>query len=142
MAKPNQDRAVATKDPNINRLLSNRYRIVGLAGKGAMGKVYRAEDSLLGGVTVAIKFLAQTLLNQKMRDRFEREATICALLAEKSIHIVRVKDYGVDDNEVTFYVMEFLQGESLSNLIKARALPLPRFLSIVRQICQGLDCAH
>ncbi|MDB9313538.1 serine/threonine-protein kinase [Spirulina sp. CS-785/01] len=142
MAKPNQDRAVASKDPNINRLLSNRYRIVDLAGKGAMGQVYRAEDTLLGGVTVAIKFLAQTLLNQKMRDRFEREATICALLAEKSIHIVRVKDYGVDDNEVPFYVMEFLQGESLSNLIKARALPLPRFLDVVRQICQGLDCAH
>lgn len=48
-----------------------------------MGQVYRAEDKVLGGVTVAVKFLSQTLLNEKMRQRFEREATISALLGEK-----------------------------------------------------------
>jgi len=129
-------------DPNSGRLLANRYRLIELAGKGAMGQVYRAEDTLLGGVTVAVKFLAQTLLNQRMRDRFEREATICALLAEKSIHIVRVKDYGVDDRDIPYYVMEFLEGESLSDAIKTEPLPIGRFLSIVRQICLGLECAH
>ncbi len=129
-------------DPNSGRLLANRYRLVELAGKGAMGQVYRAEDTLLGGVTVAVKFLAQTLLNQRMRDRFEREATICALLAEKSIHIVRVKDYGVDENDIPYYVMEFLEGENLSDIIKTASLPVGRFISIVRQICIGLECAH
>lgn len=100
-----------TTDPNINRLLAGRYRLVDLVGQGAMGRVYRGEDTVLGGVTVAVKFLAQTLLNDKMRQRFEREATICALLSEKSIHIVRVKDYGVDDQDVPFYVMEYLEGK-------------------------------
>lgn len=130
------------QDPYTDRVLANRYHLVELAGKGAMGRVYRAEDTLLGGVTVAVKFLAQALLNKRMRDRFEREATICALLAEKTIHIVRVRDYGVDTQEVPYYVMEFLEGESLSDLIRQRALPLSRFLKVIRQTCLGLQCAH
>lgn len=129
-------------DPNNGRLLANRYQLVELIGKGAMGRVYKAKDMLLGGVIVAVKFLSQALLNKKMRDRFEREATICALLGEKSIHIVRVRDYGVDENEISFYVMEFLEGESLSEVIRPQPLSLDRFLNISRQICLGLQCAH
>ncbi|MGI0487764.1 serine/threonine-protein kinase [Pantanalinema rosaneae CENA516] len=128
-------------DPNIGRLLSNRYQLVELVGRGAMGKVYRAEDVLLGGV-IAVKFLAHTLLNPKMRDRFKAEARTCAQLGQKSIHIVRVTDYGVNEDDIPFYVMEFLQGESLSEMIAAQTLPLPRFLSIARQVCLGLQCAH
>lgn len=128
-------------DPNIGRLLANRYQLVELIGRGAMGRVYRAEDVLLGGV-VAIKFLSQTLLNSKMRDRFKSEARTCAQLGQKSIHIVRVMDYGVNDEDVPFYVMEYLQGESLSEIINNTPLPLPRFLSLARQICLGLQCAH
>ncbi len=129
-------------DPNKKRLIANRYQLIDLVGTGAMGQVYRAEDILLGGVTVAVKFLSQALLNQKMRERFEREATISALLGEKSIHIVRVRDYGVDRNEIPFYVMEFLEGESLSEMIKSNPLSLPRFLSLTRQICLGMESAH
>lgn len=131
-----------TRDPNCGRLLSNRYQLVELVGEGAMGRVYRARDTLLGGVTVAIKFLAQTLLNHNMRDRFEREAMISALLGEKSIHVVRVRDYGVDEHNIPFYVMEFLSGENLSELIRHQPLPLPRFLTLTRHICLGLESAH
>ncbi|ACB52170.1 serine/threonine protein kinase [Crocosphaera subtropica ATCC 51142] len=133
---------VTMKEPHQRRLLANRYQLVDIAGSGAMGQVYRAEDKLLGGVTVAVKFLSQALLNSKMRERFEREATVSALLGEKSNHIVRVRDYGVDEKEIPFYVMEFLKGESLSEVIKFRPLSLPRFLKITRQICFGLECAH
>ena len=131
-----------TTDPNNGRLLANRYQLVELIGKGAMGRVYQAKDMLLGGVVVAVKFLSQALLNEKMRDRFEREATISALLGEKSNHIVRVRDYGVDENETSFYVMEYLEGESLSEVIRQQPLPLSQFLNISRQICLGLQCAH
>ncbi|AVH72729.1 serine/threonine-protein kinase [Nostoc sp. 'Lobaria pulmonaria (5183) cyanobiont'] len=131
-------------DPNIGRLLSKRYQLQELIGTGAMGRVYRAKDILLGGVPVAVKFLALSIQNEKMRlqDRFEREAKTCALLGQKSIHIVRVMDYGVDDNNIPFYVMEYLQGQSLNNIIRKQRLPLARFLSMARQLSLGLQCAH
>jgi eukaryotic-like serine/threonine-protein kinase len=131
-------------DPNIGRLLSKRYQLQELIGTGAMGRVYRAKDILLGGVPVAVKFLALSIQNEKMRlqDRFEREAKTCALLGQKSIHIVRVMDYGVDENNTPFYVMEYLQGKSLSSVIRQEHLSLTRFLSMVRQISLGLQCAH
>jgi eukaryotic-like serine/threonine-protein kinase len=131
-------------DPNIGRLLAKRYQLQELIGTGAMGRVYRAKDVLLGGVPVAVKFLALSIQNEKMRlqDRFEREAKTCALLGQRSIHIVRVMDYGVDDKNTPFYVMEYLQGKSLSHVVRRQNLSLLRFLSMVRQICLGLQCAH
>ena len=131
-------------DPNIGRLLSKRYELQEIIGTGAMGRVYRAKDILLGGVPVAVKFLALSTQNQNLRvqERFEQEAKTCAILGQKSIHIVRVMDYGVDENNTPFYVMEYLQGSSLSNLIRHQPLSLPRFLNLVRQICLGLQCAH
>lgn len=130
-------------DSNLGRLLVNRYHLQELIGKGAMGRVYLAKDVLLGDVPVAVKFLARTLLNEKMQNRFRSEARTCAQLGQKSMHIVRVMDYGVDEDEVPFYVMEYLQGQSLSELIRNRSLlPLPKFLNITRQVCLGLQCAH
>ncbi|NJL90209.1 MAG: serine/threonine protein kinase [Coleofasciculaceae cyanobacterium SM2_1_6] len=131
-------------DSNNGRLLSNRYHLQELLGKGAMGRVYLANDRLLGGVTVAVKFLSQALLNSKMRERFEQEATICALLGEKSKHIVKVRDYGIDESggDIPYYVMELLQGESLSEVIRSQPLPLVRFLGVTWQICSGLQYAH
>jgi eukaryotic-like serine/threonine-protein kinase len=130
------------KDTNHGRLLANRYQLCDLVGEGAMGKVYRAKDNVLGGVTVAVKFLSQALLNDSMRERFEREATISALLGEKSIHVVRVKDYGVDEHNAPFYVMEFLAGNSINDLIAYQPLPLNRFLTLTRHVCLGLESAH
>jgi eukaryotic-like serine/threonine-protein kinase len=132
-------------DPNIGRLLGKRYQLQELIGTGTMGRVYRAKDILLGGVPVAVKFLALSIQHKKMRlqDRFEREAKTCALLGQKSIHIVRVMDYGIDDeNHTPFYVMEYLQGQNLNQIIRQQSLSFPRFLSMARQISLGLKCAH
>jgi serine/threonine protein kinase len=129
-------------DANIGRILRDRYQLSRLLGQGSMGRVYGADDVALGRVPVAVKFLSQTLLNRKMRDRFEQEAKTCAQLGQRSMHIVRVTDYGVDEDDVPFYVMEYLKGESLSEVISQQAISLPRFLSLCRQICLGLQCAH
>lgn len=107
-----------------------------------MGKVYLAADSLLGDVPVAVKFLSQTMLNENMRTRFFREAMTCAQLGQKSMHVVRVTDYGLNEDNVPFYVMEYLKGKSVSSLLRKQPLPVPRFLSIVRQVLLGLRTAH
>jgi len=133
-----------SSDPNIGRLLNKRYYLQELIGTGAMGRVYCANDVLLGGVPVAVKFLSLSPHNEKMRlqERFEREAKTCALLGQKSIHIVRVMDYGLDENDTPYYVMEYLQGNNLSTVIRKQNISLSRFLNISRQICMGLNCAH
>ncbi|XFA73326.1 serine/threonine-protein kinase [Thermosynechococcaceae cyanobacterium Okahandja] len=130
------------RDNYIGQTLMNRYRLTELIGKGSMGRVYRAEDVLLGGVPVAVKFLAQTLLNDRMKTRFAQEARAGALLGQKTMHVVRVLDYGMNNEEVPFYVMEFLEGDNLSDLLLEEPLPLARFLRIARHICLGLQVAH
>lgn len=129
-------------DPYLGQVLIDRYRLVELIGQGSMGKVYRAEDQLLGDVTVAVKFLAQTLLNERMKLRFGDEARTGAQLGQRSIHIVRVLDYGLHQNEVPFYVMEFMEGQNLSDLIVPTPLPIDRFLNLMYHVSLGLQCAH
>ncbi|MGF1566986.1 MAG: serine/threonine protein kinase [Nodosilinea sp.] len=129
-------------DANVGCKLANRYELLEPLGQGSMGRVYLAEDLLLGSVNVAVKFLSQTLLSQRMRDRFMQEAMTCAQLGQKSIHVVRVTDYGVNDEGVPFYVMEYLKGQNLSHMISLEPLPIPRFLGLIRQLCLGLQAAH
>jgi len=121
------------------RLLANRYQLKQLIGRGGMGEVFLADDVLLGKVPVAIKFLSQTVSKPSLQQDFAREAHICAALSQKSLHIVRVTDYGVSQEGKPFYVMEYLCGKSLKDLIP---MPLPMFLTLCRQICLGLQCAH
>lgn len=125
--------------PENRDLLANRYELKQLIGKGGMGEVFLAHDVLLGGTPVAIKFLTQTVANPKVQARFNREALLSAALSQKSIHIVRAYDYGVSNSGKAYYVMEYLSGKSLKDLIP---IPVPIFLTLVRQICLGLQCAH
>ena len=129
-------------DNNFGRRLANRYELMDSIGQGSMGKVYLAKDTLLGGVPVAVKFLAHTLLNEQMAQRFKHEAMTCAQLGNNSIHVVRVTDCGVTDDEIPFYVMEYLKGKNLSQVLNPYPLPVKRFLDFTRQICLGLETAH
>ncbi|MEH2139537.1 serine/threonine protein kinase [Nostoc sp.] len=125
--------------PNSTGLLANRYQLKELIGSGGMGEVFLANDILLGGIPVAIKFLTQTVVDSKMQQDFAREALMSAALSQKSLHIVRAYDYGVNEKGKPYYVMEYLSGKSLKDLIP---LPLSIFLTLSRQICLGLQCAH
>jgi eukaryotic-like serine/threonine-protein kinase len=123
-------------------LIANRYQLKTMIGKGGMGRVYLAEDKLLGGVNVALKFLTQSVGDPKILRNFAQEARICAILGHKSLHIVKVIDYGIYEDEDPYYVMEYLQGESLRNLLDSRPLSLMEFFTIIHQFCLGLECAH
>ncbi|MFH7026830.1 MAG: serine/threonine protein kinase [Heteroscytonema crispum UTEX LB 1556] len=129
----------AFASPIRTSLLAKRYQLKKLIGRGGMGEVFLADDILLGGTPVAIKFLSQTFSDPKKQNDFAREARICAALSQKSLHIVRAFDYGVSEEGKPFYVMEYLCGQSLKELIP---MPLPMFIAIFRQICLGLQCAH
>lgn len=129
-------------DPYIGKFLNHRYLIRDLIGKGGGGKVYLAEDCTNGGMPVAIKILSLSLDNQTISQRFAREIFIGTQLGRKSKHIVRVLGYGITDDKIPFYVMEYLQGKNLLEVINNQPLSLERFLDICYQICLGLQYAH
>ncbi|MEH2039318.1 serine/threonine protein kinase [Nostoc sp.] len=129
-------------DDYIGHFLNNRYLIRDLIGKGGMGRVYLAEDTAKGGMPIAIKILSLSLSNQQMSQRFAREIFIGAQLGRKSKHIVRILSYGVTEDKTPFYVMEYLQGKNLKQILKIQPLTISKFLEICNQICLGLQCAH
>jgi serine/threonine protein kinase len=128
--------------PYTGQLIANRFQVKHLISQGAMGAVYYAEDAQQKEKPVAVKFLSQSLENEEMQQRFVREAGIGARLGKKSIHIVQVLSWGMHEDKIPFYVMEFLSGKSLKDLLKEQNLSLPRFFTICRQICLGLSVAH
>ena len=132
----------AELDDYIGQFLNNRYLIRDLIGKGGMGKVYLAEDTAKGGMPIAVKILSLSLANQQMSQRFAREIFIGAQLGRKSKHIVRILSYGVTEEKTPFYVMEYLQGKNLKQILKIQPLTISKFLEICNQICLGLKCAH
>jgi eukaryotic-like serine/threonine-protein kinase len=132
----------AELDNYIGQFLNNRYLIKDLIGKGGMGRVYLAEDTAKGGMAIAVKILSFSLANQHMSQRFAREIFIGAQLGRKSKHIVRILNYGFTDDKTPFYVMEYLQGKNLKQILKIKPLTISKFLEISHQICLGLQCAH
>ncbi|HEY9643535.1 MAG TPA: serine/threonine-protein kinase [Coleofasciculaceae cyanobacterium] len=121
----------------------NRYRLDERLGVGGMGEVFIATDTRLGK-PVALKLLKESLAiaeDLDLQERFVRECTLCAAL--KSPHIVQVTDYGVTSEGYPFYVMEYLQGQTLGErLQEQRRLPVDQTCNIIAQVCDGLRLAH
>ena len=117
----------------------SHYKLVSQLGEGGMGVVYKAEDTKLER-TVALKFLAQHLLNdEEAKARFLREAKAAAALHHPNICPV----YEIDDVDgKTFISMAFLKGETLEDRIAKGPLSLKDALDIARQTADGLEAAH
>ena len=115
------------------------YEITGALGAGGMGEVYRARDTRLDR-TVAIKVLPSHLSdNPDLKQRFEREARAISSLNHP--HICHLYDVGRQDG-TDFLVMEYLEGETLSDRLAKGALPIDQVLKIGREIADALDKAH
>src|SRR5262249_44749877 len=115
------------------------YRIGEQLGAGAMGEVYLAEDTRLGR-SVAVKFLpASYQYDPDRRDRFLREASTASSL--RSPYIASIYDIGEDDGS-SFIVMEYVQGQVLSALLKEGPLPVAEVIDIALQVADALDEAH
>ncbi len=129
-------------DPLLGSQIAGRYDLVRLLGQGGMGRVYLAQDRVLGNLPVALKMLSQAVPGDLARKRFAREAQACALLSQRSLHVVRVSDFGFTDDGLPYYVMEYLQGRTLREVMVGGPLSLARFLNLSRQICLGLQQVH
>jgi len=115
------------------------YEILSSIGAGGMGEVYRARDTRLDRI-VAIKVLPTHLADRsELRERFEREARVVASLNHP--HICTLFDIGQQDG-IDFLVMEYLEGETLSQRLVKGPLPLDQVLQYAIEISDALDKAH
>ena len=117
----------------------SHYRILGKLGGGGMGVVYEAEDTRLGR-HVAIKFLPDNLTgDSKAMERFEREARAASLLNHPSICTIHEVE---DHNGHPFIVMEKLEGESLKQHIRGKAMDIDDILDVAVQVADALSASH
>src|SRR5689334_16765075 len=118
----------------------DRFEIVRVLGKGGMGTVYLARDLRLGR-NVALKVLNPGELgHEERRLRFMREARSAAAIRHQNVATIYEVDETADGQP--FIVMEYCEGETLSQRMRRRALDTAEFLSIARQIASGLAAAH
>jgi serine/threonine protein kinase/Tol biopolymer transport system component len=114
------------------------YEIVNLVGAGGMGEVYRARDTRLER-TVAIKILSAEIDTPAAREQFDREARAISSLTGPNI--CTLYDVGTQDDRA-FLVMEYLPGETLSQVLSRGPLPLKKVLEYAIQIAGALDQIH
>ena len=119
----------------------SHYRILSKLGEGGMGRVYVAEDTLLGR-QVAIKSLTIPAVpgQRHFRTRFLREARAASLLNHP--HIATIHDYGETEDGQPYLVMELVDGQNLSELLRKDALPVERAVAIIRQVTEAIAEAH
>jgi serine/threonine-protein kinase len=117
-----------------------KYRVLELVGEGAMGIVYRAQDTVLAR-TVALKVMSDAIAReQDLRDRFLREAQAAGSLQHPNV--VTIYDFGETDGHL-YIAMEFVDGVDLETVLAERQpLTLDAKLGVVIDVLTGLSYAH
>lgn len=131
-----QERAAAL----VGRTISDRYRIVEPLAMGGMGAIYRAEH-LLMRKAVAIKVLHPETENfPELVARFEREAIAGAHIVHPNV--AAASDFGKFDGGSYFLVLEYIEGETLSDIIRRGPMEPRRVAKLARQLAAALGAAH
>jgi TolB-like protein/Flp pilus assembly protein TadD len=121
----------------IGRIVGT-YRVLRVAGAGAMGQVYHAEDIHLGR-PVALKLIAAAAVDPQSRARFLREARALAALNHQNIATL----YEAGDAEgVPFLAMEWVEGPTLEQTLCDGPLPVSRLLQVAIDVASALEHAH
>jgi serine/threonine-protein kinase len=123
----------------VGSVIDGRYRVDGVLGRGGMGVVYHARHEVLDK-PFAIKILLPTE-DADVVERFVNEARAATAIGNE--HIVDTIDFGQLPDGSTYFVMEYLEGRTLSQRIKAeRMIPVGIALSFGKQIAEGMSAAH
>src|SRR5580698_3192224 len=118
-------------------VIADRFEIVRLAGRGGMGQVYEARDRALDA-RVALKVLHDRGAHES--ERFAREALVLAGLRHPGV--VRYVAQGSTDDGAPYLVMEWLEGETLSERFRRVGLGVPESVSLARQLAAALGAVH
>lgn len=123
---------------NIHRL--GQYTLEEKIGEGGMGIVYKARHAMLRRVT-ALKVLKPESMTDEAVARFEREVQLTSQLTHPNT--VEIYDFGLTPRGIFYYVMEYLPGINLSQLMDIEDRIAPgRVIHIMKQVCGSLEEAH
>ncbi len=123
-------------------VLEGKYHLERRLGQGGMGVVYKARHSYLKTLH-AIKIILPDLVGNdpQLVTRFRQEALAAAAIRHQNV--VSVSDYGVAAEKMPFLVMEYVEGESLHDLLaREQRLPVDRAFQVLSAICAGVGAAH
>ena len=125
----------------VGECFSGRYRLVTRLAGGGMGDVYRGHDLLLDRA-VAIKVLQPNLAGDPEHlERFKAEARAAARFSHPNV--VAVYDWGSEDSDTYYMVMEYVSGSDLRDLLVRRgAIDHGVVLEIMAEVCDALEAAH
>ncbi len=125
----------------IGYTIDNRYKVEAVLGEGGMGVVYRCRHKIIDK-KVAMKVLRADLArDQEVTERFLTEAKAASTIGDE--HIIDISDFGLLPDGSTYFVMEYLDGQPLSNVLQGnQPVPVPRLLHIALQLAEGLAAAH
>ncbi len=116
-----------------------KYEVIGLLGQGGMGQVYLAQDLQLKRL-VAVKTISLTnSYNEEHCARFLREAQMASSINHPNV--LTVYEIGSQDNR-PFLVMEYVEGNTLRDLLKNNQMDLPLAINLAIQLAQGLQAIH
>ena len=129
------------KERIIGMVLADRFEIVAFIGEGGESVVYEGKHRLIGK-RVAIKFLRSRYRHDDRRvQRFQKEGQAACRLNHPNV--ITVFDYGLVADRQPYIVMEYIEGESLAQILdRDSSVPVERFLEIMKQVCDGLQHAH
>ena len=118
-----------------------QYRLRRRIGAGGMGEVYLAEHQLLKRPCALKLIRPDSVADPRALARFEREVRLTATLSHPNT--VEIYDYGRTEDGTYYYVMEYLPGLSLEELVERHGpLPPGRVVYLLRQVCGALREAH
>ncbi|MFI1385602.1 protein kinase [Embleya sp. NPDC020886] len=135
--------AVEQRGHSGMRVLAGRYELVRLVGRGGMGEVWQGVDRELGR-TVAVKVLpAELTRHEEFRQRFRREARTSAALSHHGVATLHDVGEDVDGGDtVPFLVMEYIDGNTLTDALRTGPLPIARAVAIARDVADALVHSH
>jgi serine/threonine-protein kinase len=133
--------AAPAVDPLVGQILADRYKVIRTLGEGGMGRVYLAEHVRMGRLS-AVKVMSPALApTPDAISRFNREAANASRINHPNV--AAIYDFGETDDGTLYLAMEFVEGQTLSSLLRSGGPLTPaRAAELTGQVADGLTAAH